>query len=250
MIVQSPQSNPRHLANYYETLSHSDLNASPKVVDREPVFDVATKRKKVCIYGNGLFKAEAPLGETDWEVWALNLIPPLDTFGRLRADRWFDLHQRCAQSPDDMIWIGRCPFPIYLPPDLVDASPNGLNYPLEAIEDFFSVSYFTSTFAYQVALALYEGCEHVGVYGAELAYGTQRERTVEYACLMYWIGRAVERGVVVEVPKESLLGRHPGRYGFEYRRELESIKRYTDYLDQGDEARRRHKDGGGVDIGG
>lgn len=239
-----------HLADAYANFPLSPLNGNA-TIDADRIVTIEPKRKKVCIYGAGLFRKEAPLLDPEFEVWALNLVAPIDAAGRLRADRWFDIHQRVAQTKDDIRWIGNCPFPIYVPPDLLDAGANCVPYPLDVVEDFFGVNYWACTFAYQIALALYEGFEEIGLYGVELAYGTQRERTLEFANTAYWLGRAAERGVKITTPKQplSLLVKHPGRYGFEYNEELKAVKEYSDWMDEGDAARKKQKDSG-VNVGG
>lgn len=239
-----PAKSANHLAD--REFWMSPLNLGLRAEDRRVV---GPRRRKVCIYGAGLYKEEALpiLSDPSWEVWALNLIPPLDSCGRLRADIWFDLHQRKAQTADDLRWIAKCPVPIYVPPDLEDASPNAVHFPLAEIERQFG-SYWSCTFAYQIALAMLGGAEAIGLYGVELMYGTDRERTVEWACVSYWLGRAEERGIDFFMPQNSLLGCHPSRYGFEYAEELNDVRGYTDLMAQGDEWRRKYK--GGVDAGG
>jgi hypothetical protein len=188
-----------------------------------------------CLYGAGHLRNQAPLDDPDWEVWALNLCTPLDAAGRLRADVWFDLHQRVAQTPDDLRWIAACPAPIYVPPDLCDASANAVAYPLAEVEALLG-SYFTCTFAYQIALVIYERrATDLALYGVELAYGTLRERTVEWACTAYWLGRAVSAGVRLHLPDRSTLCQHFDRlrYGFDYVAELDAVKDYTDKMRAG-----------------
>ncbi len=240
-----------HLANYFSTLTPSPLN------------DLAATRKKVCIYGAGLGHREAPLDDPEWEVWALNLVVPLDSQRRWRADTWFDLHQRKAQSDDDLRWMQMCPVPFYVPDDLLDAVKYPMRFPLADIERHFQTRYWTCTFAYQIALVMYlnwrraeevmstpgafadvptelpaaaepavrksivermQRYTHIGLYGVELAYGSERERTFEWACTAYWIGRAQQSGIRICTPDNSLLRRHFARYGFEYTEEMEAVK--------------------------
>lgn len=194
-------------------------------------------RRKVAIIGAGLGFKEAPLDDPEWDIWTCNLVAPLDSAGRLRADRWFDIHQREAQSADDLRWIGSCPVPIYLPPDLLDAGRTPMVYPLAAIEAEFGVSYWACTFAYQIALVLYENARaarpaarpwtDLGLYGVELAVGDERERTVEWANTSYWLGQAEARGLRLHRPEWSMLGRHLARYGFEYAKEAGLVKDYV-----------------------
>jgi hypothetical protein len=240
----------QHLADRYTAWPMSPHNEWLRVVDRGIRPGDEPRRNKVLIYGAGLYRDEAlpKLDDPTWEVWALNLIPPFDSAGRLRADVWFDLHQRKAQTADDMRWIAACPFPIYVPPDLEDASPNAVHFPLAEIETTLGSDYWACTFAYQMALVLVGPFTDIALYGVELAFGTQRERSVEWACVAYWLGRIEERGLRVHLPAHSTLGSHPARYGFEYDAEIDAVKRYVDRVGQDDTLRRAQQDG--VDIGG
>lgn len=216
-----------HLAD--RSFSLSPHNAGHTVVGGR--IALAGLRKRVCIIGAGIGAYEAPLDDPSWDVWTCNLIAPVDREKRLRADRWFDIHQRVAQTEDDLRWIAKCPMPIYVPPDLMDASPNAVRYPLDEVEWKLG-GYWACTFAYQIALALYEDiATEIGLFGVELAWGTKRERTVEWANVAYWIGRAEERGVRFTLPSNSTLGRHVGRYGFEYIDEKHSVERYLEAVE-------------------
>jgi hypothetical protein len=184
------------------------------------------RRRWVAIVGAGYGREYAPLMDPRWEVWALNVIPPIDAEGRLRADRWFELHQRHAQSADDMRWIAKCPVPIYVPDDLMDASPNAVAYPLAQIEERFC-KYWACTFAYQIALAIEDGFERIGLFGVDLSRGTARERTVEWACVSFWVGVAGASGVQISTPPGSRLGKHQHRYGLEYDAEKSEVEGYV-----------------------
>lgn len=215
-------------ADLYPTLAHSPHNQLLRVEGHQVLPALGEPRRSmVCIYGAGRGRHEAPLNDPLWEVWALNLVPPLDRQGRLRADVWFDLHERLAQTADDMRWLRMCPFPLYVPPDLESVSPQTVHYPLAEIEDAYG-GYWACTFAYQIALVLHLDCfTDLGLYGVELAHGTRRERTVEWANTCYWLGRAEERGLTIHLPSDSMLGRHVARYGFEYLKEKNEVKKYT-----------------------
>lgn len=232
----------------------SPYNASGRVVGGRVICE--PRRPYVAIVGAGHGKDEAPLEDSHWEVWGLNVVPVVDRKGRFRADRWFELHEMHAQSEDDMLWITQvCPVPIYLPPQEVDCdillpqhlSPcvrdrdglgwiNGVEtnvvpYPLEEVEALYGGGYWACTFAYQVALAMMEGFERIGIFGAELAYGTDRERTVEWANLSYWVGFAEARGIEIHLPAKSRLGRHTHRYGIEYDAEKKATEDYLGLME-------------------
>ncbi len=210
---------PKHLAD--RILRQSPLNKW-SVDGGEP----QRLRDYVCIYAAGLGRDEAPLNHPSWDVWALNVIAPLDLHGRLRADLWFEIHERGAQSADDMRWIAKCPVPIVVPPCLMAASERAVALPTRRILKEFEAAPFACTFAYQIAMALLMGYEKIGLFGVELAYGDARERTVEWACVNWWVGYAEGRGVTVVRPERSRLGRHPEMYGLDYDAEVRSTKRY------------------------
>jgi hypothetical protein len=102
-------------------------------------------------------------------------------------------------------------------------------YPLAEMEDRFG-GYWACTFAYQIALALSEGFTTIGLYGVELAYGTPRERTVEWANVAWWAGYAEAKGVTLELPAKSRIGRHTHRYGLEYEAEKIDTEHYLSYV--------------------
>lgn len=234
----------------------SPYNVQATIVDAREG-RVTTGRTKVAIVGAGYGKQFAPLTDDTWEVWALNAVPVIDHANRLRADRWFEIHARSAQSVDDMKWITTCPFPLYLPPawanrvldsrvdaDMIEEDvPNAVAYPLDRIEKAWG-RYFTCTFAYQIALALDEGFDTIGLYGVELAYGTERERTVEWACVSFWIGLALGLGKHVLLPPGTRLGNHQYRYGIEYDAEKAYVERYLETMRKGDEQSRAMGMGG------
>ena len=215
-----------HIAD--RTFTLSPLNEGHRVVDGQ--FVPGRQKRKVAIVGAGLGRHFAPLDDPAWEVWALNLIPLYDARGHLRASRWFDIHQREAQTDNDLRWIAKCPVPIYVPPDLATAGPNCVTYPLGRVLDRFRAHQFACTFSYQVALALLEGFTEIGFFGIELRLGTRRERTVEWASLSWWLGYATALGVNVVVPPGSWLGSHPKFYGFDYRAEIEAVDSYLDVV--------------------
>lgn len=226
-------------------LTWSPENAKPVVLDRAAgTVELSPRKSKVLICGCGLGKQHAPITDLSWEVWCINLIPAFYR-GKVRADRWFDIHQRQAQTEQDLKWIAECQVPIYVPEDLVDAGPMCVRFPFERLEREFGTAYWACTFAYQIALALSEGFEEIGLYGVELAYGTRRERTVEYACVSWWLGYAAACGVKVSVPPGSRMARHPYRYGIEYKAEIDDVNALLSQLEKFDVAdaqRRRERE--------
>ena len=231
-----------HLAD--REFVQSPLNRPPEIIDAKRGLLSPDGRRKVAIYGAGMGSDAAPLDDPAWTVWALNLIAPIDKQGRLRADAWWDIHQIGAQTPDDMRWIAKCPVPIIVPPCLMDASENAVALPMKRmLREFPSDAPYACTFAFQISLALLMGYETIGLFGMELAYGSPRERTVEWASVSWWIGFARGRGVEILTPAKlpgahpARLGRHPFLYGLQYDAEIEDTKKYLKLMREGEEHR-------------
>lgn len=189
------------------------------------------KRSKVALIGANPSYAQAPFDDPNWEIWGCNSLWSCcrDSRGLFRADRWFELHPMSVQTEDELRAIHACPVPIYLL-DMRDTFTvkNAIMYPLGEIINRFKTRYFTCTFAYQIALALSESVTDIGLYGIELAYGTARERTVEKACVEFWIGVAKGIGVAVHLPQYSYLCRQENLYGYHYYEEVDEVNSIVD----------------------
>ena len=208
----------------------SPYNAQTQVVDGRVI--VTPKRRRVAITGAGKSLRDLPWHDETWEIWGINNFwnAMRDPTGRLRADRWFELHPPTddIQDPYDMAWLRECPIPIYTTEPFPE-NQNAVVFPVDMLASRFR-DYFSCTFAYQIALAIYEGFGELAVHGLELAYGTQREATVERACVNWWLGFAAGRGMTVTIPEDDFVTAHWSRYGFDYWREAKTVEQYVESL--------------------
>ena len=182
---------------------------------------VACDHRKVSIIGAGPSRSKAPWGDDSYCWWMLNEI------SQPRFDRHFELHPRAVQNDRELAWLSTCPTPCYvLDLDEWDGMiPQAVRYPLERVlAATGGRRYFTSTFAFQVALAITEGAAEIGVWGVDLDLGTLRERTAEKACLEYWLGMAEGRGIRVTLPPGATLLTRPYLYGYDYHDEKADIE--------------------------
>ena len=180
---------------------------------------VEPQRQKVLIVGGGVSRYWAPLDDPTYEVWCCNDLASIcvDSLGRFRADRWFELHVRDAavewrRRADFWEWLSTMPVPLYQ--FSRRDSAQSLEYPLETVIRA-GRDYFGCTFAYQIGLAIAEGFDTIALYGVDL--GTAREATVERATVEWWAGYAEGQGLTIEWPpctREMIrCGHHPYRYG-------------------------------------
>jgi len=91
--------------------------------------------------------------------------------------------------------------------------PHGEIFPL----DEMPALYFTSTFAYMMAYALYKRATQIDLYGVPLVLeGEYREQR---SCLEFWIGFAAGRGVEVNIYGATILLSsipYEGLYGYDW----------------------------------
>lgn len=187
-------------------------------------------RNKVAIVGfSDKVHKQAPYNDPEWDVWGFNMSNRMDFMkdrqGRWRGDRHFDLHPLSVQSPDDMAWIRHCPVPLYLTEPYL-ANPQARVYPLLDVRTHFleycELPYFASSFAYALALAMYEGYQTIGLFGVDLDWG--RERLVEHGNLAFWVGLARGLGFTIYIPPGSRFLTHPALYGFDYWAEKDAVE--------------------------
>ena len=139
---------------------------------------------------------------------------------------WFQLHPKWSFSKehrwDHYGWLKQeHPFPIYMQRKYDDI-PASAPFPLREIQrSLLGAMYrgeaavekaFTSTFSYQMALAVHLGFERIEVYGIELAL--EAEYVYQREAMAFWCGMANGRGIEVWIPEACGLLLAP-LYGWE-----------------------------------
>tara|TARA_R110000824_G_scaffold27017_2_gene92267 strand:- start:179 stop:1126 length:948 start_codon:yes stop_codon:yes gene_type:complete len=184
------------------------------IVDRDNAIVTAEpKRTKVALVGFATSSRDmAPFDDPTYEIWTLNQI-----YRHVpRSTRHFDIHayweEDNVEGTDHRGWIRDCGIPVYFAKH-EDGLSTTITYPLQKIIDKFGIDYFTSSVAFEVALAMYEGFEEIALYGIDLIVGT--EYSEQKACLEFWLGLAHAKGINVVIPTTSALLKHSHRYGYE-----------------------------------
>lgn len=197
----------------------------------------APRREQVAILGFASSTlGEAPVHDEAWEIWGLNqlwnMIP--------RWDVWFDLHPWHDTLPDHphVSWLRQQTKPIVMQRHIPDV-PASIPYPKDEIVSHFG-TYFTSSIAWMLALAIAQGYPVIGVWGVDML--GDGEYAFQRACCDYYIGYARALGRTVILPHGSALARSQGLYGYDYvepwsqRRAKRLAKRLRILHDQKDEA--------------
>lgn len=138
-----------------------------------------------------------------------------------RIDYFFEMHGpaiyrwKIRRPEGHLEWMQRFKGPIFQ--HLADPEiPNSIAYPLQAISDFVGQNiwrliqvgqplvsagknpYLTSSIAYQIALAMYEGFEQIELYGIDL--NTGGEYAWQKSGVEYLLGMAAGRGHKIILP--------------------------------------------------
>jgi hypothetical protein len=213
-------------ADRYESIPLTDIPTAPTPPHLLEFLRAARQGKRtVAIVGSAwTTRGWAPYGEPGVEVWCFNEMHGQTGVGK--ATRWFQIHPRFSFEKEHRFnhkgWLeSEHDFPIYMIQEF-DGIPNAKRYPLPEIQDKLLnrvwrgedkiKKIFASSFAYAVALALYEGFERIELFGIELildgAWAYQRES------LAFWEGKADGMGVEVWMPEQCELFKMP-LYGYE-----------------------------------
>lgn len=157
----------------------------------------------------------APYTNGDWEIWACS---PGNAYGLLpRVTRWFEIHGDLGWEESGkwgaskyVDWLNEQDFKIYA--QSREFIKKAIPYPLDEMIAKHSLYFFTSTFAYMMALAIAEGAEEIGLFGIDMTlpgeYAEQRP------AMQHFIVMCMAMGIKIGAPDESDIMRPPPLYGY------------------------------------
>jgi hypothetical protein len=188
-------------------------DAHPIIIDAEQAIIDWRGRRKFGIIGFATSsRDQAPFNDPAWILIGLSQlyrhIP--------RADAWADIHvnwnEHVVEGTDHAAWIKAAQIPVFMK-DRNPEFPNSVRYPIERILKYVGIDYFTSTIAFLIALGMEQGFESIGLWGIDLAVGT--EWVSQRPCAEFLLGMAHAKGIEVVLPAETALLKQHFRYGYE-----------------------------------
>lgn len=155
----------------------------------------------------------APFSDPTWKIWACS---PGNMGGLPRVDVWFEIHNNllwpeCRSYGEPYVeWLKKQSFPIYMQDQSL--VPNALSYPIAEMTAKFGKYFFTSSFAYMLAMAIDMGASEISMFGIDMA--SKDEYILQRPGGHYFMQLAAQRGIKVSVPYESDLAQPPALYGY------------------------------------
>lgn len=182
--------------------------------------------KKVALIGTApSSKMLAPYNDPDWQIWGcspgnMNVLP--------KVDLWFEMHSNLlwpeyeSYGKPYLEWLKQQKFPVFMQafwPTLTgnyqpvqQIVPNAVAFPKDELVEEFGDEFFTSSFAWMMALAIKVGVQEIALYGIDMASRDEyiRQRPGFY----YFKRKAMERGIKVSAPHESDIMQSPPLYAY------------------------------------
>lgn len=155
----------------------------------------------------------APYSDPEWTIWSCS---PGNMDQLPRVDAWFEIHSNllwpeCASYGVPYVeWLKKQTFPIYMQDQRL--VPNAISLPIQELVNEFGKYFFTSSFAYMIAMAIKAGAVEIALFGIDMA--SKDEYILQRPGGQYFMHEASKRGIKVCVPFESDLAQPPALYGY------------------------------------
>jgi hypothetical protein len=190
--------------------------------------DDPLRPQKVAIIGTApSSRALAPYMDPSWTIWGTspgNAGDPgagnASALPRV-ADAWIEMHAnflwpeyRHLYGEAYVKWLMEKTIPVLAPIDIPvykEIFPRATLFPWQDLVREFGPYFFTSTFAWAMAFAIKQGAKEIGLFGIDMS--SQGEYIAQRPGGHYFILKAEERGIKLNIPNESDLLQPPPLYG-------------------------------------
>ncbi len=182
----------------------------------EPIAPVEPKKPlKIALIGTAPSSRHlAPFNDPEWTIWACS---PGNQGNIPRVDAWFEIHSNLlwpeceAYGRPYIEWLKQQTFPIYMQDQRL--IPNAISLPIQELVSEFGKYFFTSSFAYMIAMAIKAGASEIALFGIDMA--SKDEYILQRPGGHYFMQEAAKRGIKVSVPFESDLAQPPALYAYD-----------------------------------
>ncbi len=174
----------------------------------------ATAPLKVALIGTApSSRMLAPFNDPSWQIWGcspgnMNALP--------KVDLWFELHSNLMWPEHESYgkpyieWLKNQKFPIYMQDN--GLVPQAMSFPRDQMVEEFGDEFFTSSFAWMMALAISMGASEIALFGVDMA---SRDEYIQQRPGFYYFKReAIKRGIKVSAPHESDIMQSPALYAY------------------------------------
>lgn len=155
----------------------------------------------------------APYNDPSWTIWACS---PGNMGICPRVDAWFEIHGNLLWPENKhygepyINWLKQQTFPIYMQNQ--ELVPNAIPLPKKELVKEFGPYFFTSSFAWMMAMAMLKGAKEIALYGIDMA--SRDEYILQRPGAYFFFEEGKRRGVKMTAPYESDIMQPPGLYGF------------------------------------
>lgn len=188
----------------------------------------------------------APYNDPSWTIWACS---PGNMGALPRVDAWFEIHGNMLWPENKhygepyLKWLSEQQFPVYMQNQSFVARATPL--PMRELVEEFGPYFFTSSFAWMMAMAMKKGATEIALYGIDMA--SREEYIIQRPGAYYFFMEGKRRGIKMSAPYESDIMQPPTLYGFsevtqfgrkllarkgELRSRVDSMKQQRDGLSQ------------------
>jgi len=169
---------------------------------------------KIAILGTApSSRDKAPYNDPSWTIWSCS--PGNQNVQRF--DAWFEVHnnlllpENIAYGGSYIEWLKTHKTPVYMQDNSL--VPNAIPLPKDELVGMFGKYFFTSSFAWMMAMAIKMGASDIALFGVDMA--SKNEYILQRPGGHFFMQMAASRGIRVSVPFESDLAQHPPLYGYE-----------------------------------
>ena len=154
----------------------------------------------------------APFNDPTWQIWGcspgnMNVLP--------RVDLWFEIHGNLLWPENRhygepyLKWLNEQTFPIYMQNQMF--VPRAMSLPVRELVAEFGPYFFTSSFAWMMAVAMQQGAKEIALFGIDMA--SRDEYIIQRPGAYYFFMEGNKRGIKMMAPYESDIMQPPGLYG-------------------------------------